>query len=166
MFFEDINEFQYEIPKEYNAEIVDGAIVFKKKEKTLEDETREAILKLGKVEYINALGSVNEVDSAALLSLEYADGFGVLMGNVPVGMGKSILALMQLTTIYFANYDRDDVWDEDGCSYAVLRSVENGEPTAYRVKNTMHNFMFNSREKANEFIKKYKELVVAVGDML
>ena len=147
------------IPQGWEVDKVEGnKIILKESKKELPKTWEECITKIKDLEYISNNGGIYKLDFNA-------DMVTNQINDIPIGLGKPILALMQLLVcreVYRQDWKPN--WEDNKIKYCIER-VENCI-TEETYTLTARVLSFQSAEIRDEFLKNFRDLIEEAKELI
>lgn len=163
MFEENINDMETKeiiIPQGWEIDKVDdNKILLKRSKKELPNRWEECIAKIKDLECIDSNGDIDEVDF----------NFGIIydhVNDVPKGLGKPILALMQLLVcreVYRQGW-KPDWTNGDENKYCIINDID--KITKITCLFNSKVLSFQSKEIRNKFLENFKDLIEEAKELI
>lgn len=153
------NKKEIIIPQDWEVDKVEGnKIILKESKKELPKTWEECIVKIKDLECIDSNGGIDEIDFNVGTVSDH-------INDIPIGLGKPILALMQLLVcreVYRQGWKPN--WEDNKIKYCIER-VENciAEET-YTL--TARVLSFQSAEIRDEFLENFKDLIEEAKELI
>lgn len=146
------------IPKGWEIDkIEDNKIILKESKKELPKTWKECAKIISRVENISVYGTISELESIGIATSSKA--------FIPKGLGKPMLALMQLLVcreIYRQGWKPD--WDDSTSKYCI--TITYNIPTKHKACNYNRTLSFQSEEVRDEFLENFKDLIEEAKELI
>lgn len=151
------------IPQGWKIDKVKGnKIILKESNKELPNRWEECIAKIKDLEYIDSNGDIDEVDEVDLkLSIIYDH-----VNDIPKGLGKPILALMQLLVcreVYRQGWKPDWTNGEES-KYCIINEIDKIVKITYLFNSKV--LSFQSEEIRDKFLENFKDLIEEAKELI
>lgn len=144
------------LPKGWEIDKVEGNEIILKEIKKELPKTWEGCAKIIRgAENISVYGIISEFESIATSSKSF----------IPKGLGKPMLALMQLLVcreVYRQGWKPD--WDDSTNKYCII--ITYNIPTKYIAINYNRILSFQSEEVRDEFLENFKDLIEEAKELI
>lgn len=147
------------IPQGWEIDEVRGnKIILMESKKELPKTWEECIAKIKDLEYINSKGDIDEVDFNVGVVSEH-------INDIPIGLGKPMLALMQLLVcreVYRQGWKPD--WSD--CKSKWVIECFNDNITRITYIKTPKILSFQSAEIRDQFLENFKDLIKEAKELI
>ena len=146
------------LPKGWEIDKVEGNEIILKEIKKELPKTWEGCAKIIRgAENISVYGRISEFESIGIATSSKS--------FIPKGLGKPMLALMQLLVcreVYRQGWKPD--WDDSTNKYCII--ITYNIPTKYIAKNYNRILSFQSEEVRDEFLENFKDLIEEAKELI
>lgn len=148
------------IPQGWEVDKVeDNKVILKESKKELPKTWEECIAKIKDLEYISSSGGIKEVNFDVNLVTDH-------INDIPIGLGKPILALMQLLVcreVYRQGW-KPNWTNGDENKYCIINDINKIEKITCLFNSKV--LSFQSKEIRNKFLENFKELIKEAKELI
>lgn len=174
MFEENINDMETKeiiIPQGWEIDKVeDNKVIIKESKKELPKTWEECIAKIKDLEYISNNGGIYKLDFNADIVTNQMQLNGDMVTNqindIPVGLGKPMLALMQLLVcreVYRQGWKPN--WFDSKTKKWVIENI-NDNITSMAYMQTSKVLSFQSAEIRDQFLENFRDLIEEAKELI